>query len=153
MILAGIDEAGYGPLLGPLVVGCSAFAVDGADGDDLPDLWRLMKKLVSRKRCRFGRKLHINDSKLVYAPDDGLKELERSMLVMSHQLHESISSTDDLLKCLASHVLQDLPVHPFYHVSAAERFPIENDAMAIKLLANGLRAEMKRVNVRVVHLA
>lgn len=28
MILAGLDEAGYGPLLGPLVVGCCAISVD-----------------------------------------------------------------------------------------------------------------------------
>ena len=39
MILAGIDEAGYGPLLGPLVVGCCAFEVEPLGPDRSRVIW------------------------------------------------------------------------------------------------------------------
>src|SRR5437764_14373214 len=86
MILAGIDEAGYGPLLGALVVGCCAFEVGAGgalDPAELHCLWARLRKHVSRKRLKSGRKLHVNDSKVVYSPSLGLKELERSVLAFT----------------------------------------------------------------------
>jgi len=79
-ILAGIDEAGFGPLLGPLVVSGVAFRVP----DDLINrcLWRALKGSCTNRAQRGGRKLPVADSKVLYRSRDGLSHLERSALVM-----------------------------------------------------------------------
>ena len=77
-IVIGIDEAGYGPMLGPLVVASAAFDVPGDDPQ--ADLWKLLHKSV---RCtKRGNKAHlfVADSKIVYDGGRGLCELERTIL-------------------------------------------------------------------------
>ena len=85
MIYAGVDEAGYGPLLGPLCVGVSAFRLSdaeaGADGADTPDLWRLLSRGVCRKPKDARRRVAVADSKkLKSSGKQPLAHLERGVL-------------------------------------------------------------------------
>ena len=90
MIYAGVDEAGYGPLLGPLCVGASAFRVaEGAaamsarDGSPPkpPDLWTMLARGVCRKPTDRRRRVAVADSKkLKSAVRHPLVHLERGVL-------------------------------------------------------------------------
>jgi hypothetical protein len=78
--IIGIDEAGYGPNLGPLVMTSVALRVP----DNLLDVdfWSVFKKVVRRHDDRADDRLLIDDSKLVYTPSDGLLDLETGVLAI-----------------------------------------------------------------------
>ena len=161
MVIAGVDEAGYGPLLGPLVVGCCAFELaddrDGCDplGEpaDWPCLWKRLGRYVSRNRLKSGRKLHVNDSKLVYSPAGGLKELERAVLAILATRCDGCDDLPGLLGRVAPHALDDLGDYPWYRPFDAERFPLEQDATPIRLFAKALREHMEASQTRCVRVA
>jgi len=72
VLLAGIDEAGYGPTLGPLCHGLCVLRLKEAPPE--PDLWALLAGVVSRHPAPDGQ-LCVDDSKKVYASGDGLQGL------------------------------------------------------------------------------
>ena len=75
-ILAGVDEAGLGPLLGSLAIGYSAFLVPAPDSDP----WKLLRGTVARTP-RKGARLVVADSKLVFQRNArGEKRLETTAL-------------------------------------------------------------------------
>ncbi len=78
-IIAGIDEAGYGPLFGPYVLG-SAFFSFREEGDlrtYSPPFWERLTGSVSRTRKE--NRLFIADSKLVYKRNKGVSSLEEGI--------------------------------------------------------------------------
>ncbi|UCF14282.1 MAG: hypothetical protein JSW59_12780, partial [Phycisphaerales bacterium] len=77
-ILVGIDEAGFGPILGPLVVSSSALSLP----HDLlkADLWQVLRKSLSKTRKRLAGRLLVADSKKAYSKSIGIKHLERTVL-------------------------------------------------------------------------
>ncbi len=125
MILAGIDEAGYGPLLGPLVVSATAFELCDVplvvEVEALPCLWRMLKGAVAKKAPVKKGRLLIADSKVVHHLTDGTKLLERGVLAFFRCLEraEEAGATD--AGATAARLLEylgctnhELAAHPWY---------------------------------------
>jgi len=95
----GIDEAGYGPNLGPLVM--TAVVAEGP-GDDPPDLWGDLPATVARAGGD-PDVLWVDDSKRIYRAGVGLDRLETASLVaLATAGHEVPSSLATLLTALAA---------------------------------------------------
>jgi hypothetical protein len=76
--LVGIDEAGYGPNLGPLVM--SAVACRVPDGLARTDLWSVLASAVRREGERHDGRPLVADSKVVHSGPHGLAALEVGVL-------------------------------------------------------------------------
>ena len=112
-----------------------------------------MGKVVSRKKVSGGKKLHVNDSKSVYTPAAGLKELERGVLALSAVTHGWSDDLPALLSRVAGHAAADVADYAWYTPAAGEAFPIEQEAVGVRIQANALEAEMRRGGVGCVHFA
>jgi len=106
--LAGVDEAGLGPILGPLVVGAVTMA-----GPEGTAPWRLLQRHVSKLKNVPG-KVRVADSKKVKAGPHGMRRLEETALVFWSALHGAPPTS--LAKWLAAlgHDLAPLQRCPWY---------------------------------------
>ena len=111
-VLVGIDEAGFGPILGPLVVSSTAFSI----GEEKPgaDLWQVLRRSVSTSGRHLAGRVLITDSKKAYNRKKGVKHLERATLACLQSLGKEPATVSELLSVLSPDSLQRLKVYPWY---------------------------------------
>ena len=178
MILAGMDEAGYGPMLGPFVVSVALFRVPDewfrggpaseADTDSgqessgeasvdalaHPNLWRALGPLVVRKPqdgC-----LAVNDSKKLFQRR-GLRNLEEGLLPFVLQRTETLPrSLRELLRCVARRGRSSgdayLDAYPWYR-GRDVRLPVDTFPGLLERQAARLRERCQAAGIECAGLA
>ncbi|QDT40372.1 Hypothetical protein Pan241w_04290 [Gimesia alba] len=101
--LIGMDEAGYGPNLGPLVITASLWEVPGDPREF--DFWQALESVVSQKKPgKKSSQLHVADSKQVHSSTAGLSPLERSTFPFLQLFNgaEELTSLETLWRLLVA---------------------------------------------------
>ncbi len=111
-LIIGMDEAGYGPNLGPLVISATAWRVPGAP--QATDLWREFADVVGPTPPVAGSHLQVADSKVVYTPSRGLVNLERGVLAALALLGCEPAGFRDLWQRLAPDHPGDYDAEPWF---------------------------------------
>lgn len=158
LIYAGIDEAGYGPLLGPLCVALSVFRIDEwTEGEPAPDLWAKLGAAVTRE-TRDKARIPIDDSKKLKLANSSstrhpLFHLERGVLTFLRAAGlppdpEPFPETDAAFFTALG--LAEL-AEPWYGGNEIP-WPVGTTSAAIGIAANSLRRAMNDAGVAMLTL-
>ncbi len=156
-VVAGIDEAGYGPLLGPLVASAVAFDVPAAvlkslsNPADGPDLWTILRASIAAKPSRRDPRLAVADSKKLHGKGgEGLQAialLERAALTFLSLNAGMPATIHQLLQVLAPGVDRQLADHPWYR-DLDLPLPVAANPADITLQRNSLAADLEASGLR-----
>jgi len=131
-IYAGIDEAGYGPLLGPLVVSCAAFACEKPEAD----LWNDLAPVVRLTAAHWDG-LVVQDSKLLFRRPHGIRRLEEGCLsFVTASTGHPPETLGELLLSLGADLSTDS--YPWYDLAHDLPLPLSADRGRIDALAGDL---------------
>jgi len=154
LIYAGIDEAGYGPMLGPLCVAQSAFSIsDWKLGENAPDLWKSLHQAVTKAKREAKSRIPVGDSKQLKLANSSktrhpLVHLERAVLAFLGARDGDFPTTDIQLFERIGAEFED---QAWYGGGAIE-LPLGTPHNLIGVDASSLRSAMHRAGVALVEL-
>ena len=146
MIVAGIDEAGLGPVLGPLVISAAAFSMP-AELAGL-SMWDTLSAVVSRKPAKRSGKIAFADSKKLYSgrSETGIANLERGVLTMLACAGKKPSHLAELLQAVCPQALGPMAQCPWYSHRPLP-LPRKISPTAVDLGCNSLSLQMAHAGI------
>lgn len=143
-VLVGIDEAGFGPVLGPLAVCATAFRLPDARVEDC--LWQRLRSSCSASPRDAARKVIVCDSKKLHQPGRGFAALERTALVTLAATGHAPATMRGFLTLVAPSLSATLDEYPWYR-DADPALPADRDTGDVVTRANGLRRDLRENRV------
>ncbi|MDD5457944.1 MAG: hypothetical protein PHF37_00910 [Phycisphaerae bacterium] len=147
-VLVGIDEAGFGPMLGPLVISSVSFELP--DGMIDADLWKLLRKSVVKNKKRSLGRLHIADSKKVHDKSSGLKNLQRAVLACLRLLGKNPANLTELLMFLCPDMIDRIEAYPWY--KNHNDHLLDTDHGDLDICADVLQKDLLKNNIRLLDM-
>lgn len=151
-ILAGIDEAGYGPLLGPLVVSSAVFQLP----DELlrANLWDILHKAVANQKKGLSGRLLIMDSKKAYSRSSGIKHLKRTVHACLGAIEESncqaVTTCEQLVDRLCPHCAGRVKTYDWYGQLHTQALLAEQEEAEISIASGVLRRALADNRIRLL---
>ncbi len=146
-IVAGIDEAGYGPSLGPLVVGATVWQIDPRRAGDC--LWKALRACVCRAADRDWR-LVVDDSKAAYDRGRGISTLERTVLAFANSCQLPCDELFALLTALDPQMERPRSF-PWYQ-NLSQTLPIDREQSTFAAISEKLSGVMSDKGARCIGL-
>lgn len=146
----GIDEAGYGPNLGPLLITVTQWRTPGAALEC--DFYQLLRKAASATAVKSGRKLHVADSKEVFRGPGGFVNLETTALALLCCLRSPTECFQTIWQALApsTHALDQDVRAPWY--TGELGLPLQADPGRIERLAEQLQRCLEDAGVELLSI-
>ncbi|MHC4076515.1 MAG: ribonuclease H family protein [Planctomycetota bacterium] len=147
-VLAGIDEAGFGPILGPLTVSSVAFSIP--ESLIKKDLWLLLKKSTANKRKHLAGRLLITDSKKAHTKAQPIKHLERTVLTCLKSIGHTPATITELLDLLSPDCIERLKDYPWHQNCQHHKLPF--DSADMKIASAVLKEDLASNNIKLLNL-
>lgn len=148
-LVVGVDEAGYGPTLGPLVVAATLWDVPRADeGPAVFDFYETFAGVVSAERAAAGV-VHVADSKAVHKANAGIGALERTAETVLSLAGRDGRTDDALFAALSDDAISGDPCRD----GEPLELPRAADAEEIASLATAWGGRCDAAGVRLVDVA